>query len=212
MNAYVVRQWRSFFSQIGTKQEYKEAKDGKRKQKGAKDGKRLKTKILKEYLCRNMSSKISKFVDDIAADPKKGIIWVILILIIIAAIYFAWGKIKGLFSDIGNSINSVKDNPVDNAKLSHDAAWYRNAADTLFTAMDGWGTDESPIDSVIAQIYNQDDWNKLVREYGTRKLRQPWWQPDLSGTLQVHLRSDCSSKHITQIRNTLAQKQINSGL
>ena len=157
-------------------------------------------------------SKVSKFVDDIAADPKKGIIWAILLILLIVAIYFAWSKLKNIFTDIGDTIGSVKDNPVESNNLSHQGAWYKNAANTLFTAMDGWGTDENAIDGVIAQIYNKDDWNKLVREYGTRKLRQPWWQSALSGTLQVHLRSDCSSKHITQIRNTLAQRQINSGL
>ena len=157
-------------------------------------------------------SKVSKFVDDIAADPKKGIIWAILLILLIVAIYFAWSKLKNLFTDIGNTIGSVQDNPVESNKLTHQGAWYKNAANTLFTAMDGWGTDENAIDGVIAQIYNQDDWNKLVREYGTRELRQTWWQPALSGTLQVHLRSDCSGKHIKEINNTLMGRGITSGL
>lgn len=157
-------------------------------------------------------SKVSKFVDDIAADPKKGIIWAILLVIVIVAIYFAWNKIKDIFTDLGNTIGSVKDNPVESNNLTHQGAWYKNAANTLFTAMDGWGTDEDAIDGVIAQIYNQDDWNKLVREYGTRELSQPWWQPALSGTLQVHLRSDCSSRHIKEINNTLMSRGITSGL
>ena len=156
--------------------------------------------------------KVSKFVDDIAADPKKGLIWIILLTLAIVAVFFAWSKIKGLFKEISNSISARVDNPVEDDKLTHSGAWYKNAADTLFTAMDGWGTDENAIDNIIAQIYNQDDWNALVREYGTRELSQPWWQSPLSGTLQVHLRDDCSSSHINKIRSTLGERGITTGL
>ena len=140
-------------------------------------------------------SKVSKFVDDIAADPKKGIIWAILLVIVIVAIYFAWNKLKDIFTDLGNTIGSVKDNPVESNNLTHQGAWYKNAANTLFTAMDGWGTDEDAIDGVIAQIYNQDDWNKLVREYGTRELSQPWWQSPLSGTSSQRLQQQTHQRN-----------------
>lgn len=156
-----------------------------------------------------MKSKLNKFVDDIAENPSKGLIWAILIILAIVALYYGWKKIKEIYSDISDSVNSRLDNPVNSNNLTYNGAWYKNAADTLFAAMSGAGTDEDTIFGVIQQLVTQDDWNELVRKYGTRTLSR-FLQGDLSGTLQTHLRDDLSSSDIKELKNMIPD--INTGL
>lgn len=156
--------------------------------------------------------KLNKIVDDIAKDPKKGLIWAVLILIIMIALYYAWKKLAAIWADVKTSIDNTLDNPVESGNLSHEAVWYKNAAESMFTAMDGLGTDWGTIERIIIAIQNQDDWNKLVREYGTRTLSR-FLQSNLTGTLQVHLKDDCSQSEISWISNYLRLvKQTNAGL
>lgn len=166
------------------------------------------------YLCarsrdRKMS-KITKFVDEIADDPKKGIIWAILIVLFVIILFYAWNKISKLISGISSDISKNRDNPVTSANLTHNGAWYKNAADTLFNAMDGMGTDEDTIYGVFYEIDNQDDWNELVRKYDTRKLSNGPLMGSITGTLQVHLKSELTQSEITKCKNILAG--INTGL
>lgn len=154
--------------------------------------------------------KIGKFVDDIAADPKKGIVWAVLIVIIVVLIYFAYKKISEIISGISSDIANRRDNPVSSSNLTHSGAWYKNAADTLFNAMDGAGTDEDAIYGVFEQIDNQDDWNELVRRYDTRTISNGPLMGSITGTLQVHLKSDLSKSEITKCKNILAG--IDTGL
>ena len=153
-----------------------------------------------------------KFIDDIAKDPKKGLIWAILIVILCIAVYFAWGKLKDIINNIITDVESVVDNPVDSDKLSYSSAWYKDTANSLFNAMDGMGTSWGVIETAIIAMKTQDDWNKTVREYGTRTLSR-FLQRDLTGTLQVHLKDDCSKSEIAWIHNYMRLKNgINSGL
>lgn len=155
-------------------------------------------------------SKITKFVDDIAADPRKGIVWAILIVLIVIAVYFAWSKLSKLVAGISEDISNRSDNPVNSSNLTHSGAWYRNAADTLFNAMDGVGTDEDAIYGVFREIDNQDDWNELVRKYGTRTLSKGPLMGSLPGTLQVHLKYELTQSEINECNNILSG--INTGL
>lgn len=154
-------------------------------------------------------SKITKFVDEIADDPKKGIIWAVLLLLAGILLAYTWNKLSELFKNISNNVTSRLDNPVESGNLTHNKAWYKTAADTLFNAMDGAGTDEDAIFGVISQISNQDDWNELVYQYGTRTLGRTF-SSDLVGTLQVHLRDDLNASEIKQIKNSLPN--VNTGL
>lgn len=157
-------------------------------------------------------NRMRKFIDDIAKDPKKGLIWAILIVILCIAVYFAWGKLKDIINNIITDVESVVDNPVDSDKLSYSSAWYKDTANSLFNAMDGMGTSWGVIETAIIAMKTQDDWNKTVREYGTRTLSR-FLQSDLTGTLQVHLKDDCSKSEIAWIHNYMRLKNgINSGL
>ena len=98
-----------------------------------------------------------KFIDDIAKDPKKGLIWAILIVILCIAVYFAWGKLKDIINNIITDVESVVDNPVDSDKLSYSSAWYKDTANSLFNAMDGMGTSWGVIETAIIAMKTQDD-------------------------------------------------------
>lgn len=153
---------------------------------------------------------INKFVDDIAADPKKGLIWAILIILIVIAVCFAWFKLGRLITAIGGNLSVIGDNPVNSGNLTHNSAWYRNAADVLFNAMDGAGTDEDAIYSIFREIDNQDDWNELVRKYGSRTLSKGPLMGSLPGTLQVHLKYELTQSELNQCKNILSG--IDTGL
>ena len=156
--------------------------------------------------------KLKAFVDDIAKNPTKGLVWAILLLLLFVLLYFAWKKVKAIYEDVKTEIDNIQDNPVNSGNLTHEGVWYKNSANTLFEAMDGWGTDWTSIESIIIQINNQDDWNKLVREYGTRTLKHTFMK-DVTGTLQVHLKYDCSQSEWRWIERYLAlTKNVESGL
>lgn len=153
--------------------------------------------------------KVAKFVDDIADKPSKGIVWAILIALAVIAVYFGWKKIGEIVKSIGTGISNIADNPVESGNLSHALSWYKNAADTMFNALNKVNTDEDAIYSICSQVRNQDDWNKLVREYGTRTLSRIF-SSDLTGTLQVHLRDELWENELAKVKSLMPN--VDTGL
>ena len=89
--------------------------------------------------------KLKAFVDDIAKNPTKGLVWAILLLLLFVLLYFAWKKVKAIYEEVKTEIDNIQDNPVNSGNLTHEGVWYKNSANTLFEAMDGWGTDWTSI-------------------------------------------------------------------
>lgn len=50
--------------------------------------------------------------------------------------------------------------------LSYSDYQYKQWADSLFIAFNGWGTDENATYRILSYLKNQDDWLKLVVVYG----------------------------------------------
>lgn len=117
-------------------------------------------------------SNIDKLVDD----PKKIIFIVIIIVIIIVVVWIFWGKIKTLFSNLGNKVqqnaelNDYINQTGETFTLSESEI--RNLANKLEQAfygnVFGWGTDENAVYEVFNRINNGADLRKLISVYGTR--------------------------------------------
>lgn len=146
--------------------------------------------------------KLDKIVDDVANDPKKAIVWGIVVLLMVIIIYWLFGKVKLIFTTITDDVRTNIDNPVESDNLTHNKSWYENQANAIFNAMDGIGTDFGAIEAVCIALRTQDDWNQLVRSYGTRTITN-WVSGDVTGTLQVCLKADCSNNEVLWIRNYL---------
>lgn len=117
-------------------------------------------------------SNIDKLVDD----PKKILFIVIIIVIIIVVVWIFWGKIKTLFSNLGNKVqqnaelNDYINQTGETFTLSESEI--RNLANKLEQAfygnVFGWGTDENAVYEVFNRINNGADLRKLISVYGTR--------------------------------------------
>ncbi|GHU85333.1 hypothetical protein FACS1894153_0340 [Bacteroidia bacterium] len=68
--------------------------------------------------------------------------------------------------------------------------------------MDGAGTDEAAIIAVVKKMQTGDDWQQLVKAYGTRELITFWWTSH-KGTLPSALRSELGENDIQTINNHL---------
>lgn len=117
-------------------------------------------------------SNIDKLVDD----PKKILFIVIIIVIIIVVVWIFWGKIKTLFSNLGNKVqqnaelNDYINQTGETFTLSESEI--RNLANKLEQAfygnVFGWGTDENAVYEVFNRINNGADLRKQISVYGTR--------------------------------------------
>lgn len=67
--------------------------------------------------------------------------------------------------------DAVQEIAVDAKKLSYPTSRYLTLANNLFNAMEGFGTDADVVKSTFEQMKNQNDWNMLIKNFGTREGR-----------------------------------------
>lgn len=147
---------------------------------------------------------IDKFVDDISRKPAKAITYAVLLIIVIAVVYWLYTTLKESITQLADRVRTEKENPVENDNLTQSQSWYSNSATTLFNAMNGWGTGWSDIYAIFQIIQNTDDWNELKRRYGTRTLNH-FGYPDVTGNLIGHLQYELSSREKTKLNNELSR-------
>lgn len=151
---------------------------------------------------------IDKFVTDLTKNPRKALVYAILFVLIIIAIYWLFSKLKGGITSIVDNISNVRDNPVEDDNLTHDDTIYKQDANTIFNAMNGAGTDYDTIVNVVTRdINNNDDWNKLKREFGTRTLKIGLWD-DMTGNLVECLASELDRYEKANFNAHLKQRNI----
>lgn len=113
---------------------------------------------------------IDKFVTDLTKNPRKAIVYAVLLVICIVVLYWLWTKLKSGVSSIVERIETNIDNPVERSSLTYEKSWYKNNAEAIFRAMNKIGTDETVIYNIMIKLRNQDDYNQLNREYGNREI------------------------------------------
>lgn len=83
-------------------------------------------------------------------------------------------------------------------------------SNNLFTAMNGYGTDEAAVLHEIVKINNEADMLALIKTYGTKTLSSGNLNPtpNFTGSLTAALAEELSDAYILAINNVLAKKGI----
>lgn len=143
-------------------------------------------------------SRLNKWIDDVSESPLKAIVW----LVVIAALCFVGYKVYSKIYDAISKASKTSDYDSQKDNLTYPNSWYKEAAESMYAAMDGVGTDEQRIMSIISQLRNSDDWNALVSAYGYRKLHWGFYK-SFEGTLPQCLVDELNSTYLDKIRQHL---------
>lgn len=132
---------------------------------------------------------------------KRLIIVVIFIVILYLIFHFAKKEITDLFAkDKAKELDKQLDNEIQTEHLTYPESDYTLMASTLYTAMDGAGTDESAIGRIFNKMQNRSDVLKLIQAFGVKDGE------DLSQWLQGDLDA---ADMATYVNDILSKKQIN---
>ena len=126
-----------------------------------------------------------------------GITTVAFIAIIIVVAVF-WDKIKANFENKSwekDIEDEIKDSG-QNGLLT--PATIRQIADTLYTAMKGWGTDEATIYDCFGRIYTKTDLLKVVQAFGVQDGK----------TLPQYIIDELGTKERRRVNQILANNNI----
>lgn len=93
---------------------------------------------------------------------------------------------------------------LDAAKLSYSNTQYVLYASQMYTAMVGAGTDTDTIMRVLGALVTSEDWNALVKAFGTRSVKK-WFGYTFSGTLIDWLTDELSTKELQKVNEVLAK-------
>ena len=131
---------------------------------------------------------------------RKYIVWaVVIVLVLIVGIaiykYIQGDKSEDIVDDAADEINDKN--------LTYNEAWYSGAAERIFKAFDGIGTDDDEVFAVIESLQTPDDWYKLIVEFDVREASIGNFKGNLLGWLSDEL--DASEKkrlseHLRQIK------------
>lgn len=91
---------------------------------------------------------------------------------------------------------------IDESKLSYNLTDYTLWANQLFTSMKGAGTDYAAIERVLARLKTNEDWQALVKAFGTREVKSFTFK--FSGTLYDWLQDELTTKETNKINTLLA--------
>lgn len=83
---------------------------------------------------------------------------------------------------------------------------FRAIADSLFDAMDGYGTGEDTIEKELKKLKTKADWNALVEAYGTRTLNCGTGNPfcsDFTGDLADCLNDELDEDELEDVNEIL---------
>lgn len=143
-------------------------------------------------------SKLNEWIDDVSESPLKAIVW----LVVIVAVCFVGYKIYSKIYDAISKASKTSEYDVQKSNLTYPNSWYKEAAESMYAAMDGVGTNESRIMGIITQLRNADDWNALVSAYGYRKLHWGFYS-SFEGTLPQCLVDELGNSYLDKIRQHL---------
>lgn len=142
--------------------------------------------------------KLDKFIENIANNPRKALMYAILLVVVIIVVYWFYSKLKSGVGSIFEQIETTRDNPVESDNLTYERSWYKTSANQIFNAMNRVGTDETIIYNILIKLRNQDDYNQLNREYGKREITNGIDSP--LGTMIEHLNEELDSTFINNMR------------
>jgi hypothetical protein len=136
-----------------------------------------------------------------------------VVLVIVIVIWIARNALKGFVEGAENAIQNVsEEQALNNAgiKATYTNSQYKSMADILYSAMDGYGTDDELVYKQFAKLKNDVDFVRLDDAFGVREatdnlfgLYEPldlrgWVKDDLSESQIKTLNSKLKSQGITK--------------
>ncbi len=146
----------------------------------------------------------------------KGVIAIAVVGGVGIVIYSIYKKIQSQRDEKGNKQENIQaKNELDNLikigiKPTYSESQYSSYANTLWSAMNGYGTDEDIIMRVFANLKNDADFVSLSAAYGTRTISSGLGnpEPNYRGTLSCALASELSNSKIKDINKSMSKKGI----
>jgi hypothetical protein len=130
------------------------------------------------------------------AANKKGLIATLVVVGLGAAAYFLFLRNKDGRGSNGGNGGGEDDNK------------FLPMANSLFDAMNGYGTGEDTIEKELKKLKSKNDWDALVRAFGTRTLSSGTWnvfQSDFTGTLPECLNDELDSSELESVNQILSK-------
>lgn len=88
---------------------------------------------------------------------------------------------------------------------------YRNLANQLFDAFDGYGTDNTKVDDIFKLLKSNADYNALKSAYGIREIssgRFNVFQSNFEGDLTATIKEELDSDELSELNKILASNGI----
>lgn len=107
-----------------------------------------------------------------------------------------------------NELEDMNQNPATRQKITAFQA--QQYANSIFGAMDGYGTDETAILGTFYKIYNDADFLAVSKSFGIREVSSGYLnpEPNMKGTMTQCLHSELDSTYRKKINNILKAKKI----
>jgi len=107
-----------------------------------------------------------------------------------------------------NELEQANLSPVTRQKISDFQA--QQYANTLFTAMNGYGTDETAIFGVFYKLYNNADFLAVSKSFGVREISSGYLnpEPNTKGTMTECLHSELGYDDRKKVNDILKKKKI----
>ena len=145
---------------------------------------------------------------------KDGIITASIVVAAAYLLYKIFNK-KGVSStSYGGNSGVVVPNPdlggtIGTAPTMNEAK-FKEIADKIFNAFEGYGTDTKEINNQFALLKNNDDVMSLVAAYGIREISSGKYNPlpDFSGNLPKALANELSQSEISDLNSILVKSGI----
>lgn len=131
--------------------------------------------------------------------------------------YIIYKLVKGVVQSTGerrevqeayNELEKANQNPATAQKITNFQA--EQYANTIFTAINGWATDEEAIAKVFERLFNNADFLAVSKAFGKRKISSGNWnpEPDYSATMTEALHIDLDYTERARLNKILVKKSI----
>lgn len=145
------------------------------------------------------------------AKPSHAIVVGVLLILLIAAIWFVSKKIKSAIA----YAKAKADEPDVHENNLTSGVNHRSIAEQIYVACRGAQTDEPAIYAALAQLRTQDDWNLVQIKFSDVYNAEHNWYNFLSNNLSANLiatlNSELSQSELAQCRSVLEQNGITPG-
>ena len=107
-----------------------------------------------------------------------------------------------------DELDRLNQSPATRQKMSGYQA--EQTSNAIFTAMDGWGTNEDAIYVAFRQMKNNADFLAVTKAFGTREVSsgQGSWVKDMKGTLTQCLQDELDSEERAKVNAILKARNI----